>query len=489
MPTLNLGRVGFVNKGAYVGGTTPYKINDIVVYGNTIYACILAHSTSHLPTDPTYWQKWTGYDASGIVNTPAGYITSIDVQGAIDELQTISPYYTGIKSADIVSASTVNIGAATGDYIHITGTNNITAFDIAPAGLHRILVFDDILTITHNATSMILPAGLDITTSNGDVSIFVSEGSGNWKCIAYQYSSGTYAILGNSQTFTGNNTFTGINNFTQTPTLNGVGLNYGIRQTVRYASTDGNGFPNYISIGTGLSVNIAATTTNILISASGGAQFNDRNGLVSSDTTISSLTGSATNYLYADIAIDGTVTLGSTLLAPVYEFGGTPSITSGQFTFNISDMVAYVGNGTTADQTWRVFIGEAITDPTSVTSVINYALNGYYKSALTALPSANTIQNFNHNIGCDPEYLIWEYTGEITVAVGNLAIGDNVKYIYSYDSSSRSIDIKIGMTKYGATIGAMANSGFRTIDPVTFSPVLALTTANCSTYQAIKRGW
>jgi hypothetical protein len=29
MPTANLGRVGFVNKGDYVGGTTIHKINEI----------------------------------------------------------------------------------------------------------------------------------------------------------------------------------------------------------------------------------------------------------------------------------------------------------------------------------------------------------------------------------------------------------------------------------------------------------------------------
>jgi hypothetical protein len=58
MPSINLGRIGIVNKGDYVGGTTIYKVNDICKYNNSVYICIQAHSQEHLPTDTHYWKAW-----------------------------------------------------------------------------------------------------------------------------------------------------------------------------------------------------------------------------------------------------------------------------------------------------------------------------------------------------------------------------------------------------------------------------------------------
>lgn len=105
------------------------------------------------------------------------------------------------KGTDIASASTTNIGAAIGEFIHITGTTTITAFDTVQAGTMRALVFDDVLTLTHNATSLILPDSSNIITAAGDTAIFRSEGSGNWKCILYNRASGVYSSW--SPSFTG----------------------------------------------------------------------------------------------------------------------------------------------------------------------------------------------------------------------------------------------------------------------------------------------
>lgn len=91
------------------------------------------------------------------------------------------------KGANVASAATVDLGAiADGSYVHITGTTGITSFGTVAAGVSRTVVFDGALTITHNATSMILPGAANITTAAGDVAEFVSEGSGNWRCKTYQ---------------------------------------------------------------------------------------------------------------------------------------------------------------------------------------------------------------------------------------------------------------------------------------------------------------
>jgi hypothetical protein len=91
---------------------------------------------------------------------------------------------------DVASASTCNIGAAGSNYVRITGTTGITAFDTVASGIKRSVVFADALTLTHNGTSLILPGAANITTVAGDTAEFVSEGSGNWRCLWYRRANG-----------------------------------------------------------------------------------------------------------------------------------------------------------------------------------------------------------------------------------------------------------------------------------------------------------
>ena len=90
------------------------------------------------------------------------------------------------KGADIASAAAINLGAATGEYVVITGSVGISSLGTAQAGTERNVVFTGSLTLTHNATSLILPGGSNITTAAGDTATFRSEGSGNWRCTGYQ---------------------------------------------------------------------------------------------------------------------------------------------------------------------------------------------------------------------------------------------------------------------------------------------------------------
>lgn len=89
------------------------------------------------------------------------------------------------QGANIASGSTTDLSTATGNYITITGTTTITSFGTAQAGAERTLHFSGILTLTHNATSLILPGAANITTVAGDVAVFRSLGSGNWRCVSY----------------------------------------------------------------------------------------------------------------------------------------------------------------------------------------------------------------------------------------------------------------------------------------------------------------
>lgn len=108
----------------------------------------------------------------------AGGTGATSVIGAADGFST--------KGADIASSTTTDIGAATGRYVNITGTTTITGLGTKTSGVVRICTFTGALTLTHNATSLILPGGANIQTAAGDVAVFVSEGGGNWRCANFQ---------------------------------------------------------------------------------------------------------------------------------------------------------------------------------------------------------------------------------------------------------------------------------------------------------------
>lgn len=91
---------------------------------------------------------------------------------------------------DVASAATTSIGAATSNNVRITGTTTITSFGTADAGITRRVRFGGVLTLTHNATSLILPGGINITTAVNDTAEFLSLGSGNWFCKAYNNATG-----------------------------------------------------------------------------------------------------------------------------------------------------------------------------------------------------------------------------------------------------------------------------------------------------------
>lgn len=92
--------------------------------------------------------------------------------------------------ADVASAGTCDIGAAASNNVRITGTTTITGLGSGAAGIHRRVRFAGILTLTYNATSLILPTSASITTAADDMAEFTSLGSSNWICTNYERKSG-----------------------------------------------------------------------------------------------------------------------------------------------------------------------------------------------------------------------------------------------------------------------------------------------------------
>lgn len=115
----------------------------------------------------------------------AGVISIDFIAGQLWHSDWSQPLSEPLSWTDQASAATVTLADVEANNIRITGTTTITAFGAASDGTRKVLRFADKLTLTHNATSLIMPEGMNVITEAGDVAVFVSEGGSNWRCISY----------------------------------------------------------------------------------------------------------------------------------------------------------------------------------------------------------------------------------------------------------------------------------------------------------------
>ena len=89
------------------------------------------------------------------------------------------------KGTTIPSAGTTDLGAADSDFIDVSGTTGITSFGSTTTRNRVTVNFTGALTITYNATSVLLPGQASITTVAGDVAVFERISGSNWQCVEY----------------------------------------------------------------------------------------------------------------------------------------------------------------------------------------------------------------------------------------------------------------------------------------------------------------
>lgn len=130
------------------------------------------------------------------------------------------------KGSDIASATTTDIGAATGNYVHVTGTTTITGLGTVQAGTWRLVRFTGALTLTHNGTSLILPTAANITTAADDHALMISLGSGNWICANYARKSGVPLVAFTASTAPAGTVLQVVNTKTVTSTTGTTAIPY-----------------------------------------------------------------------------------------------------------------------------------------------------------------------------------------------------------------------------------------------------------------------
>lgn len=130
------------------------------------------------------------YDSTAGNNTDIGGVNidegcaAPNVNNALrEQMSHIADHF---AQGSVADSATPDLGAESEHYIVVAGTTTITGFGTVKAGTLKFVEFSGARTITHNATSLIMPGATNVVTAAGDVGIFVSEGSGNWRCLSYQ---------------------------------------------------------------------------------------------------------------------------------------------------------------------------------------------------------------------------------------------------------------------------------------------------------------
>jgi hypothetical protein len=161
----------------YVPGTTilATSVNSDL---NDMAQALTASIARDGQTTPTANIPLAGFRITGLGNATSA--TDAATLGQVD----------GRAEVDLASASTTDIGAQASNNVRITGTTTITSFGTAANGVTRQLRFAAALTLTYNATSLILPGGASITTAAGDTATAISLGSGNWIMADFMPASG-----------------------------------------------------------------------------------------------------------------------------------------------------------------------------------------------------------------------------------------------------------------------------------------------------------
>jgi len=258
-----------------------------------------------------------------------------------------------------------------------------------------------------------------------------------------------------------------------------------VRQTVLGGPLDGSGLPNFGGATGSTTVTMSGTLTATAANGFGSTGAVD---VVGQGTNLSwgSLSTNGTMYLYVDIAT-GALTAGSGTLVPGYQWGGTYSTTSGKFTFNIQAMSGQVGNGATAAQTNRVYVGEVTVAGGVVTAIVWYALMGRAYIA-TTMPALNTATNISHNIGVMPLPNDIQLSALLTAAIDGHPIGSRMPiYNTGGDASSPRAGSNASATSLLVRVVNDSASGMKV--GMQGSSHTTFTSSNATLELVANRGW
>jgi hypothetical protein len=299
-----------------------------------------------------------------------------------------------IRGADIASAATVNLEAATGNLVDVTGTTTWTAVTLADG--HECTVrHTGIQTLTHGA-SLVLLTGANITTASGDFSIWRGYAAGVVRMTDYARASGA-ALAGVAA------------NSVTNAMLSDVAT-----VTFKGRTTGGTGDPEDLTATQATAMlNVFDSTHKGLVSASGGGTTT----FARADGTWAVPAGSVTTVAI----VGGAATAGEYLASCTASFAGSTWTLT--FTKAVDQDTGGGGGGTCfpagcmvlmADMTWReitaVNVGDLVFSPLGAEVVREAYVTNLGRRKLYVMADGSLIWSSEHTFMVKRETDTWLWT-------------------------------------------------------------------------------
>ena len=165
--------------------TAGYRVVFIAGYTNT--------GALQLNTNSTGLKDVFKFTPAGIAalqgnEIQVGQLVEAIYDGTQYEILSVSTLQGGFgPPTSIASATTTDLSAAFNHSATITGTTTITSFgsNASTSFPYYFLKFSGSLTLTYDATALLLPGAGNITTQANDTAIAQYLGSGNWQIVSY----------------------------------------------------------------------------------------------------------------------------------------------------------------------------------------------------------------------------------------------------------------------------------------------------------------
>lgn len=261
-----------------------------------------------------------------------------------------------------------------------------------------------------------------------------------------------------------------------------------VRQTV-LGGVSSSGVAAFLTTSVNLNIPILGTATPLTIAFANGFGSNgavDYIKQLAADTALA-LSASVTSYIYADRdATTGALTFGSTVLVPSYDYAHPGGPATDQHSFLIHEMKMYRWDGAAWVAKQRVFLGQAVTSGSAVTSVINYAFKG--KALVRQAPTiaVSTQYQLSHNIGVAKHLRVNAFLENVTTDAGYVA-GDYYRPGTGNDNNSTTTGAATSTDRLlfnyctSGTLPALRNK--------TTGANAAMTGANWAVGAFIERAW
>ncbi len=95
------------------------------------------------------------------------------------------------KGADVTAAGALDLDASAGNLFDVTGNTAITSIGTVGIGFVAFIQFDGTPVLTHHATNLILPGGVNILMQAGDIIGIYEYASADWRLLFHTHGTAT----------------------------------------------------------------------------------------------------------------------------------------------------------------------------------------------------------------------------------------------------------------------------------------------------------